>query len=116
MILSYKILSFNESKFGHNFKINGGHNMKIKNNLNQFKVNNIYFWSVDGMLKSIHEGTKTVKILSIENRKNYAPLAKVQSIETKEIFETDIGHLQSNPEYLKEKYHKLMHYYRKNNP
>jgi len=91
--------------------------MKIKNNLTKIKINNIYFYDVGNIMSGIiHKETKTVKVLSIKNRINASPLATVQSVETKEIFNTDIGHLQLNPEYLKRKYQKLMHFYNKNNP
>jgi hypothetical protein len=90
--------------------------MKINNKLNQIKVSKIYYFDMENMLSSIHNGTKTVKVLNLYQRNNSNPLAEVQSIETKEIFNVDIGHLQLNPEYLKLKYYKLMHYYKKNNP
>jgi len=90
--------------------------MKIKNNLNEIKVGKIYSWDVSNTLSSLHNGTKTVKVLSIQERRNSSPLAEVQSMETKEIYKTDVAHLQLDPEYLKSKYHKLIHYYKKNNP
>lgn len=90
--------------------------MKINNKLNEIKVGRIYHWDVSNTLSGIHNGTEKVKVLNIQERINASPLAEVQSIETKGIFPTDVSHLQLDPEYLKTKYNKLIHYYKKNNP
>ncbi|KKU58789.1 MAG: hypothetical protein UX83_C0011G0001, partial [Candidatus Wolfebacteria bacterium GW2011_GWE2_47_12] len=74
------------------------------------------FWDVRNMISSIHNGTKTVKVLSMINRINASPLAEVKSIETGEIFSTDIAHLQMNPLFLKRKYNSLKKYYKKYRP
>lgn len=90
--------------------------MKINNKLNEVKVGKIYFWDVLNSMSSIHTGTKTVRVLSFIPRMNANPLVTVQSMETKEIFKTDVSHLQLNPEYLKRKYVTLVRYYKRNKP
>ncbi|MFA7157469.1 MAG: hypothetical protein WC123_07260 [Bacilli bacterium] len=90
--------------------------MKIIDNLTKIEVGKIYHWDAKKILTRIHKDTKTVKVLNTVNRINASPLADVQSIETNEIFSTDIGYLQLNPDYLKGKYYKLMRYYRKYKP
>ena len=60
---------------------------------NEVNFNDIYAWDVRGTLRVIHVGTKHVKILEVQKRRDAAPLATVQSIETGERFQTDIGHL-----------------------
>ena len=90
--------------------------MKINNNLTQIKVGKVYHWDVGEIINHIHIGTKTVKVLSICNRTNQAPLAQIQSMETNEIFSASISYLQLNPDYLKRKYNTLMRYYKKYKP
>jgi len=90
--------------------------MKTNNKLNEIKVGRTYYWDVSNTLSGIHNGTTKVIILNLQERINASPLAEVQSVETKGIFLTDIAHLQLDPEYLKTKYNKLIHYYKKNNP
>lgn len=90
--------------------------MKFNKKLSEIKIGRIYHWDVSNLMTSIHKGTKTVKVLSITQRVNANPLVTVLSVETKELFKTDIGHLQLSPEYLKIQYYRLMSFYRRNNP
>ncbi|MDD4779200.1 MAG: hypothetical protein PHT02_01160 [Tissierellia bacterium] len=89
--------------------------MKIKNTINKIEVGKVYHYDIKSLFTGLHVGTKTVRVLQIEKRYNKNPLAKVQSIETGEIFSTDISHLQVNPEILKKKFITTKYYYKKFN-
>jgi hypothetical protein len=86
--------------------------MKFNNVITKIKVNHVYFWDVAQSLTTLHNGTKRIKVISIMERKNSTPLATVQSIETKEVFQTDIAHLQLNPALLNIYYWILFLYYK----
>ena len=81
----------------------------MKTNLTEVIVGGTYFYDVENILSTLRKGIKTVKVLSIGT----SSIAEVWSIETKEKFITNIGHLQLDPEYLKQKYQKLVQYYLK---
>lgn len=85
------------------------------NSLIEIKAGEIYHWVVKGLLKGLHKGTKTVKVMDIYDRSAEAttPLARVESLETGEIFLSDVGHLQQDPKFLKKKYKALLKYWQR---
>jgi hypothetical protein len=68
----------------------------------------VYHWDVGNNLRGVHEGTKTVVVKNILTGSINGPMARVESLETGEVFVCSVKHLQPDPEFLKEKYISLL--------
>ena len=57
---------------------------------NEIKIGEVYAWDVDTMISSLHIGTYTVKLLSVDDGAGI-----LESVESGEVFTSSLHHLTS---------------------